>query len=155
MPDGFTVDSNRVCLGRGIDAFRAGARALARWEMFQLGWVQLCADGAPPTPGTNVAVIVRLWGVWWLNACRVVYVVDEPARFALAYGTIEDHAESGEECFSVEWKAADDSVWSEIVAFSRPRHPLARIAPPFARALQRRFARHSLRAMRRAVGGAV
>jgi uncharacterized protein (UPF0548 family) len=148
-PDGFTVDSNRVCLGRGLEAFRTAASALRRWEMFNLGWVHLHADRDPPSPGTNVAVIVHLPGLWWLNACRVVYIVDEPARFVLAYGTLEDHAASGEERFSVELRA-DESVWYEIVAFSRPHHPLARVGRPFGRAVQRRFARDSLQAMRRA-----
>ena len=97
-------------------------------------------------------MIVQLAGLSWLNACRVVYIMDEPTRFVLAYGTLEDHAESGEERFSAELRA-DDSVGYEIVAFSRPRHPLARLGRPFARAMQRRFARDSLAAMRRAVSG--
>ncbi len=150
-PDGFTIDSNRVCLGQGAETLRAAAAALRRWEMFALGWVHVRADSAPPSRGTNVAVIVHLAGMWWLNACRVVYIVDEPTRFVLAYGTLDDHAECGEERFSAEWNAADDSVWYEIVAFSRPRHPLARLGRPFARAVQRRFARDSLDAMQRAV----
>ena len=149
-PHGFTVDTNRACLGKGVETFRAAALALRRWQMFNLGWVHLRADRDPPSPGTNVAVTVHLAGLWWLNACRVVYIVDEPARFVLAYGTLDDHAESGEERFSAELKA-DDSVWYKIVAFSRPRHPIARVGRPFARAMQRRFARDSLQAMRRAV----
>jgi len=152
-PHGFTTDSNRAYLGRGADTFRSAAAALRRWEMFDLGWVHLRADRAPPSPGTNVAVTVQLAGLWWLNACRVVYIVEEPRRFVLAYGTLEDHAESGEERFSADWTAGDDSVWYEIVAFSRPRHPLARFGRPFARAVQRRFARDSLAAMQRAVSG--
>jgi len=41
----------------------------------------------------------------------------------------------------------------DLFAFSRPRHPLARLGGPlYSRALQRRFARDSLRAMARAVG---
>ena len=149
-PAGFSIDTNRVWLGQGAETFRAAAAALRRWEMFNFGWVRLHADSAPPSPGTNVAVIVHIAGLWWLNACRVVYIVDEPTRFALAYGTLDDHAASGEERFSAEWNAADDSVWYEIVAFSRPRHPLARLGRPFARAVQRRFARDSLKAMQRA-----
>jgi uncharacterized protein (UPF0548 family) len=149
-PDGFAIDRNRVCLGRGADTFRLAAAALRRWDMFDLGWVHLHADRAPATTGTNVAVVVHRFGVWWLNACRVVYVVDEPTRFALAYGTLSDHAASGEERFSVEWRQADDSVTYDILAFSRPRHPLARLGRPVARSLQRRFARDSLEAMLRA-----
>ena len=59
--------------------------------------------------------------------------------------------ESGEERFTVEWRDEDDSVWYDLFAFSIPRHPLAKLAPPLSRRLQRRFARDSLHAMIRAV----
>jgi hypothetical protein len=61
----------------------------------------------PDTPilaGQAVAVVACLFGLWWLNACRIVYVVDEQGpvqRFGFAYGTLPDHAESGEERFTV------------------------------------------------------
>jgi len=66
-------------------------------------------------------------------------------------GTLADHVESGEERFSVEWRRQDGSVWYDLLAFSRPRHPLAKLGTPMGRALQRRFARDSLQAMARAV----
>jgi len=74
-------------------------------------------------------------------------------RFGFAYGTLADHMESGEERFTVEWRRDDDSVWYDLLAFSRPRHPLARLGLRLSRALQRRFARDSLRAMARASQG--
>jgi len=43
----------------------------------------------------------------------------------------------------------DDTVCYELYAFSRPRHWLARLGKPLARALQRRFVRQSLEGMRR------
>jgi uncharacterized protein (UPF0548 family) len=83
-----------------------------------------------------------------------VYVVDEQGpvqRFGFAYGTLPDHAESGEERFTVEWHGADGAVWYDILAFSRPQQLLPRLGYPFTRKLQRRFARDSAAAMRRAV----
>jgi uncharacterized protein (UPF0548 family) len=59
--------------------------------------------------------------------------------------------ESGEERFTIEWRREDDSVWYDLLAFSRPRHRLARSGAPLSRRLQRRFARDSLHAMMRAV----
>jgi uncharacterized protein (UPF0548 family) len=112
---------------------------------------------APETPiqsGQVVAVIARLLGLWWLNACRIVYVVDEQGpvqRSGFAYGTLPEHAESGEERFTVEWHEADDAVWYDILAFSRPHQLLARLGYPFARRLQKRFARDSAAAMQRPV----
>lgn len=62
-----------------------------------------------------------------------------------------DHAERGEERFTVEWRMKDDVVSYELFSFSRPAAPLAVLGFPFSRALQKRFARESLRAMRAAV----
>jgi uncharacterized protein (UPF0548 family) len=101
-----------------------------------------------------VVVIARLFGLWWLNACRIVYLVDEPGpvqRYGFAYGTLPEHAESGEERFTVEWHEQDDAVWYDILAFSRPQQLLARLGYPLTRRLQKRFARDSATAMQRAV----
>lgn len=74
-----------------------------------------------------------------------------PRRFGFAYGTLPGHVESGEERFVVEWREDDDSVWYDILAFSRPRHLAARAGYPLARGLQARFRRDSAAAMVRAV----
>jgi hypothetical protein len=73
-------------------------------------------------------------------------------RCGFSYSTLPDHAESGEERFLVEWGRATGSVWYDILAFSRPRHLLARLGYPWVRRVQRRFARDSAAAMVRAVG---
>jgi uncharacterized protein (UPF0548 family) len=103
--------------------------------------------------GEVVAVIAHVAGIWWLNACRIVYVIDEQAptrRFGFAYGTLPGHVESGEERFLLEWDQDEGSVWYDILAFSRPNHFLAKIGYPFVRRMQKRFARESAAAMLRA-----
>jgi len=65
--------------------------------------------------------------------------------------TLAEHAESGEERFSVEFHHATGEVWYDLFAFSRPNHFLARLGYPLSRMLQRRFAEDSKRAMLRAV----
>ena len=155
-PAGYDVDHNRQLLGRGPEAFGRAAAALRAWEMFRLGWCRVHPSAAPVEVGTTVAVIVRHYGFWSLNAARVVYLIDEEEgarrRVGFAYGTLPAHGESGEERFSVEWDRADDSVWYDLYAFSRPGHVLARAGYPLCRTLQRRFARDSKAAMVRAVG---
>lgn len=151
-PADYTVDRTRVQLGGGEAVFAAARAALQRWEQFRLGWVEPHPGDLPLRPGEVVAVVARLVGVWWVNACRIVYAVDEPTRFGFAYGTLPDHAETGEERFLVEWDRDTDAVWYDILAFSRPRHPLARLGYPLTRRAQRRFARDSANVMRRAVG---
>jgi uncharacterized protein (UPF0548 family) len=153
-PAGYVVDHTRIKLGEGARTFAAAKSALRRWEHFRLGWVETWPPDTPIQTGQVVAVIARLLGLWWLNACRIVYVVDEPGpvqRYGFAYGTLPEHAESGEERFTVEWHEQDDAVWYDILAFSRPQQLLARLGYPLVRRLQKRFARDSATAMQRAV----
>src|SRR5262249_38584016 len=117
-------------------------------------WVEAWPPETPIQAGQVVAVIARLFGLSWLNACRIVYVVDEQGpvqRYGFAYGTLPEHVESGEERFTVEWHEADAAVWYDILAFSRPQQLLARLGYPLARRLQKRFARDSAAAMQKAV----
>ena len=153
-PAGYVVDHTRTKLGEGAGTFAAARAALERWEHFRLGWVEAWPRDTPIQIGQPVAIVARLFGLWWLNACRIVYVVDEQGpvqRFGIAYGTLPEHAESGEERFTVEWHEQDDAVWYDILAFSRPQQLLARLGYPCARRLQKRFVRDSAAAMREAV----
>jgi uncharacterized protein (UPF0548 family) len=154
LPDsGYTIDHSRVQLGQGAPAFQAACLAIQNWKMFDIGWVHLFQKETPIETGSIVAVVVAHLGFWSLNACRIVYTLDEPqARYGFAYGTLTAHAERGEECFSVEWNHQDDSVWYQVVAVSKPG-PVARFGYPYTRYLQKRFARDSKRAMRHAVAG--
>lgn len=148
-PAGYTVDHNRIQLGRGADVYQRAVAALRQWRQFDLGWVSIATPSVKVEQGAIVAVKAWACGMWSLNACRVVYVIDEPeARFGFAYGTLPDHIERGEERFLIEWNAGDDSVWYDILAFSRPRHPLVRLGFPVGRVMQKRFARDSLSRMR-------
>jgi uncharacterized protein (UPF0548 family) len=153
-PQGATLDHHRVRLGSGEAVHRRAIGALRRWRMFDLGWLELHPFDASIEPGTTVAVLVRWSAFWFLNAARVVYVVEEESpvrRFGFAYGTLPEHAESGEERFSIEGHA-DGSVWYDVLAFSRPHQWMARLCPASCRELQLRFARDSMAAMVRAVG---
>ena len=152
-PSGYVLDHNRARLGAGSETFDSAVASLRAWRQSTLGWTSIHPRGAPTTPGTDVAVVVRHFGFWSLNACRVLYVVDEDdvhmgvRRVGFAYGTLPAHGEVGEERFTVERHSADDSVWYDLYALSKPGHPLVRLAYPLARRLQRRFARESLQTM--------
>lgn len=152
-PGGYDLDHNRVRLGRGPAVFEAACAALRRWEMFPAPWTRIEPAGAPIAEGSVVAIVAHAMGFWWLNACRIVYVLDETGpvrRFGFAYGTLTGHVERGEERFSVEL-LADGSVWYDVRAFSRPRYWPVRLGYPLARRLQRRFVRESQAAMQGAV----
>ena len=154
-PTGYVVDHNRVQIGCGESAFNAACAALRRWTMFDLGWIDLLWPDAPIAVDQTVGVVAHLPGIHLLNACRIVYVVDEDhhdySHFGFAYGTLPGHVERGEERFLVEWNRHDDGVWYEILAFSQPSHWLVKLGYPVARFYQRRFARASLRRMGKAI----
>jgi uncharacterized protein (UPF0548 family) len=149
-PSGYDVDKTRVRLGSGRHLFALAQAALRRWAHFDLGWVELHWPSAAIEPGQVVGLLAHIFGLWSLNACRIVYVSQEERRFGFAYGTLPEHAESGEERFTVEWNQ-DDSIWYDILAFSRPNQFLPRIGYPFVRRLQRRFAKDSAAALVKAV----
>jgi uncharacterized protein (UPF0548 family) len=120
-PSGFLVDHNRIHLGAGQATFDAAKRALCEWQHYRFDWIELHRPDVDPEPAQTVGVLARALGLWVLNVCRVVYVLEEIQRvhrFAFAYGTLPEHAESGEERFQVEWHIEDDTVWYEILAFS-------------------------------------
>jgi len=156
-PAGYNVDRVRVKLGSGERTFAAARQALGQWRQFQLGWIEARPVATPIAAGEVVAVLVRAMGAWWLNASRIVYVADEGdaarTRFGFAYGTLPGHAETGEEQFLIEHDRSTDEVWYSILAFSRPRHPLARLGYPLVRRMQKRFGRESAAAMVRACAG--
>jgi uncharacterized protein (UPF0548 family) len=154
-PAGYRLDHTRIKLGEGREVYTKAKAALRRWEQFRLGWLDVGSTETPIRTGEVVVVIARNFGLWWLNACRIVYVVDEPdstSRFGFAYGTLPDHAASGEERFLVEWNRESDEVWYDILAFSRPQRLLTRLGHPYVRRVQKRFGRASAAAMMKAVG---
>lgn len=154
---GYDLDHNRVRIGEGPAAFARAAGELRRWRQFPEPWTRvLSADGSTRPEvrdGAELAVLIHALGLWWLNSARIVYVLDEDGpvrRVGYAYGTLPGHVERGEERFSVEL-LDDGSVWYDILAFSRPRYWMTRLAYPLARRLQWRFVVASQEAMRRAV----
>ncbi len=137
IPGGYTFDHNRVKLGHGRQTYERAIEALRQWRHFDLRWAKIVpeltaiAAGNDESPATENSTAILKWG--------------------FAYGTLPDHAECGEERFTIEWHSADDSVWYDLLAFSRPKKFHARVGYPYARFLQKRFARESLRAMKRVV----
>ena len=146
-----------VRIGRGEADFRRAQAALTGWAQFNVGWIETFPRDAPLAVGTVVAVLIRHLGFWSLNGCRIVYRVDEGVgqrRFGFAYGTLTNHAESGEELFEVFIDSQTDDVMYRIRATSWPQAHLARVGHPIVRALQRRFRAHSVAAMERAIRSA-
>jgi uncharacterized protein (UPF0548 family) len=148
-----SLDEATVVIGRGRADFERARTALTEWKQFDLGWVELFPRQSPIAAGTVVAVLIKHLGFWSLNGCRVVShtAADTNDIFGYAYGTLPNHAESGEELFEVFLDPRTDDVMYRIRATSEPQAALARIGLPIVRALQARFRRDSAAAMKRAV----
>jgi uncharacterized protein (UPF0548 family) len=145
------LDELTVALGRGQADFERARAALLAWKQFDIGWVETFPRHAPVAVGTIVAVLIRHLGFWSLNGCRVLYSVGSPddvARFGFAYGTLTNHAESGEELFEVFIDPRTKEVAYRIRATSSPQAMLARLGQPIVRALQERFRDQSVAAMK-------
>ncbi len=154
-PFGYSVDRKRTRLGTGMDDFQTASQAIRGWNMFDLGWVDVADRTCPIETGRDVGVAAQIGPAWVLAACRIVEVIDEPGRrFGFAYGTLEDHVERGEERFLIE-RDAQDAIWYELLAISRPARWYVRLLSPFARWLQRRFRNDSAAAMVRAMRSAI
>lgn len=152
-PAGQAVDEVTVAIGRGHADFERARAALLAWKHFDIGWVDTFPRHAPVAAGTVVAVLIRHLGFWSLNGCRVLYGIGSPgdaSRFGFAYGTLTNHAESGEELFEVFLDPQTEDVVYRIRAISRPQAMLARLGQPIVRVLQQRFRDHSVAAMKRA-----
>ncbi len=152
-PPGFNHDFNTIELGQGEAVWAAAKAAVRQWRMFPAAWTNIYPANTPIRVGEVVAMTARVLGIWWLNSCRIVYVLDNDQQFGFAYGTLPGHVERGEELFLVE-QLDDGRVIYSVRAFSQPRHWLARLGYPLARAYQRKFVRDSKAAVLDAVRSA-
>lgn len=153
-PDGFATDRQVGPVGRGASDFEAACDAVRGLRMFDLPWVELLSPRVLDV-GADVVFVSRQFGLWTLNRCRVVYVVDEDGPdgrvFGFGYGTLASHGLRGEERFLVRWDRASDDVTFEVFKFSQPKEWVVRLALPVARKVQRRFSREAIDAVRAAV----
>ncbi len=150
-PRGYDYDDNHIELGAGEDDFHRACVGLRSWRMFPEQWTRVTlANDESVAEGVTLSVQARAFGLWWTNANRIVYMVDDDKpvrRWGFAYGTLPAHVEQGEELFTIEqW--ADGTVWYRVQSFSRPKYSLVKWAKPLARMVQRKFVRDSQAAMR-------
>lgn len=155
LPAGFRVIRKRRPVGRGRTTFLAMREVVRRWGLFELSWLEMHRPATPLREGEVMVLLAHAYGGWAMNASRILYVLDQegpPARFGFAYGTLPGHAIVGEERLMVEWDPADDRVWYDILAFSRPSPWLNRLGPVPLRSFQDRFAAESYQALLRGAG---
>jgi len=150
-PPGYHWDRRVLRLGRGDETYRRAVDGLRQWAPHHGAGIRLRPETPELEVGVTVVQAIGFPGFSAIASCRIVYVVDDAESFGFAYGTLPAHPEQGEESFTVT-RDHDGAIDFVICAFSRPRHPLARIGAPVSRHIQVRVTGRYFDGMRRVVG---
>ncbi len=129
LPAGYRQVRVSKRIGTGRPRFERAADAVMRYGMLRGAGLRVIATTEVAEVATEV--LGRLGP--FVAPCRVVYVVAEQNRRGFAYGSLPGHAVSGEEMFGVRYEPADNSVYAEVVAFSRPATWWGRLGAPVRR----------------------
>ncbi|MGC0415857.1 DUF1990 family protein [Embleya sp. AB8] len=151
LPAGYHHVERRERIGVGAEVFRRVADGVLAWQVSRGAGLEVRTDAERVVEGAEVISVTRLGPVRIGAPCRVVGVLDGPARAGFAYGTLGGHPASGEEAFLVE-RDADGVVWFTVRAFSRPGTWWSRLGAPVARVVQGRVTTRYLAAARALAG---
>jgi len=146
LPAGYRFARYERRLGTGEVTFARAIHALKEWRTHLGAGVDVYPRDARVEDDVTVLFVLRAFGIWTIAPCRVVYVVEEPARFSFAYGTLPGHPECGEVGITVA-RHDEGAVKARVESFSRTVDPLARAILPLARVLQKRVTRRYLEAL--------
>jgi uncharacterized protein (UPF0548 family) len=153
-PAGWRQDDQRVHIGRGDDLDKA-VQILNRWVQFDLSWVFPYRQDVPIQPGALFAFCSHQYGIWALNICRIIYLINDDSeqmtRVGFAYGTVGDHSVRGEETFTIELDKETDNLYFRTTKFSRPAQFFTYLMLPLTTMTQDRFTRDALARIHREV----
>jgi uncharacterized protein (UPF0548 family) len=147
LPRGFHHVQVKERIGDSA-AFDRAITGLRTWVAHESAGLRIYPR-EPVAPGATVIAVTSVGPMHIVAPCRIVAVFKEPDSFGFAYGTLPGHPERGEESFVVE--RINDATFFCVSAFSRPADPLARVAGPVGRAVQRSVTRRYVSALRRFV----
>jgi uncharacterized protein (UPF0548 family) len=137
-------------VGSGGAAFAAARTALSTWVPHTGIGATIEPPGQPVEEGATILVVLRFGPFTVVAPDRVVAVVDEPRRFAFAYGTLPSHPERGEESFTAEHR--DDGTVRVTIRVEAVAGTLAaRAVAPVLRRVQHVALRRYLEAVARFV----
>lgn len=145
-PPGYRRVHRSVPVGVGAAGLRAAGARLLSWEVHRRAGLDVEATTGTAALGSTVVLRTRVGPLLVAAPCRVVTVVDEPARRGFAYRTLPGHPEVGEELFLLTLDG-DGVVRLRIEAFSRPAAWWVALGGPLARRLQDRLTDRYVRAL--------
>jgi uncharacterized protein (UPF0548 family) len=122
-------------LGIGEATFAEAVDRLRRWAPQRAIGADVLPWDQPVELDATILIVLRLGPLRVVAPDRVVAVVDEPGRFAFAYGTLPGHPEQGEESFTVE-QLDSGAVRATIRVDARPAATWGRLVAPALTGLQ-------------------
>jgi uncharacterized protein (UPF0548 family) len=147
MPSGYHHVRRRERIGQA-SSFDRAANGLRTWAVQEGAGLHVFPSDPVETDATIIGV-TTIGPLRVLVPCRIVAMFKDSDSFGFAYGTLPGHPESGEESFVVERR--DGATFFTVSAFSKPVDPLARLAGPLGRVVQRSITRRYVNALRRFV----
>jgi uncharacterized protein (UPF0548 family) len=129
-------------------AFELAVTGLQTWRAHEGAGLRVYPH-EPVAPGATVVAVTSIGPVHMVAPCRIVAVFKEPYAFGFSYGTLPGHPERGEESFVLNIR--NGATYFTISAFSKPVDPMARLAGPVGRSVQRSITRRYIKALRRFV----
>ena len=147
LPNGYHHVRRRERIGQASDFDRA-VTGLRTWAVQEGAGLRVFPSD-PVEPDATIIAVTTIGPMRVVVPCRIVSVFKDPDSFGFAYGTLPGHPESGEESFVVERR--DGATFFTVSAFSKPVDPLARLAGPAGRVVQRSVTRRYVNALRRYV----
>jgi len=144
--DSKSIREHHIDVGHGRPAFALAREGLRSW-VTHIGINAVIEPADQPVElGATVLVVLRVGPAYVVAPDRVVRVIDEPRRFAYAYGTLPGHPERGEESFAVE-ELDDGTVRATIRVQARAATLPARAIAPIVRLFQTAALRRYLAAL--------
>jgi uncharacterized protein (UPF0548 family) len=146
----------REPIGKGLDDYGKAVDALRNARCFDLAWVT-CVAECPFKNGGTFSLIVKAFGLWAVNFCRIIYIetndTSDEKIVSIGIATLPVHAAVGEERLSVSMDQKTGQVDFLIGSHSKPSTFLSRLFAGYLRKRQDVFAVDATARMRRAVTG--
>ena len=143
IPKGYVEDYNFINIGKGDQTWEKAKTTIQQWKHFPPSFTKIYPNTTKIEAGNIVVVMINILGLWCRNPAKIVYTFNKPNRFGFAYGTLQEHAEQGEEAFWIS-RNSNNQITYHLRAISKPKFWAAKLAYPLARKYQRKFALESM-----------
>lgn len=75
-PAGWRINHMRALVGKGKPAYESTVAALFSWQLLAIQGLQVFPSTPSLEPHTNVAILSHHFGIWSVDFCRVIYVLN-------------------------------------------------------------------------------